>query len=592
MPLQDPSPHGNPRHSGGGEKAHPLSSASKLLPPHLFSILASCFLALASANAADVRISGLQTITNKEALGILKPRLVFINARPASPARANDAAFLLSQLLKNQGLPANKVSWTIPNSNTISLTVEEGPVRVIGNISIFNIDNQKLHDEILDYFLEPPIGTPLFSEAALPYLVESIDIAQKDATQHLQALGYWSAKITVENVPNPVDLSLVDLDVNIDLGPRYKLGKTVITGQLPTLDEKLQNELDRYIEKIANTENILALKELVTNSLYAAGYNFADVNLTQTLGSEENPGLLILAVDVQAGLTYRLGQLDITTAKDDKTNRTDINRLEDLFQKAKGQPYDRKLINKQRDKMLATGAFDAIRIVNKPNDDTGIIDIELELDESRARGVSGYGGIGSEEGLILGASFHDRNFLGKLWNFNIDTEFSNIGLLGQIRLSNPWFLGTDHPLNTRLWLLTREFEGYQKFEFGSEASVEFKVDDHYNLNLYANATWVDIDSLGLPSSALGDDNYAVQRIGLTQTFDLRNSKILPNDGFYIALDTELGNVLANDPILYAISPPAPALAGSTPAQTTLTYPLTSVTSLAALIPCALSPSVN
>jgi len=209
MPFYQSKHKGNPRHLGRGSEVYPVSRRQYGLTTFTLWLLASSFWFFNSANAANVNITGLTAITNKEALDILKPRLVFIEARKASPARASDAAFLLTQLLKRQGLPAAKVAWKTPNEDTISLIVEEGPIRVIGNISLYNVDNQKLHDEILDYYLEPPLDTPLFSDAALPYLAESVVTAEKDATQFLNAKGYWSAKITSENIPNPVDLSLV-----------------------------------------------------------------------------------------------------------------------------------------------------------------------------------------------------------------------------------------------------------------------------------------------------------------------------------------------------------------------------------------------
>lgn len=62
--------------------------------------LCSACLAL---HAADVRFSGLQSMSRSEAREVLGDRLEVIKLKPATPARASDAAFMLERLMRLRG---------------------------------------------------------------------------------------------------------------------------------------------------------------------------------------------------------------------------------------------------------------------------------------------------------------------------------------------------------------------------------------------------------------------------------------------------------------------------------------------------------
>jgi hypothetical protein len=77
-----------------------------------------------------------------EALDLLGDRLEHVKAKPPSPARASDAAFLLENLMKRQGFQAPDVKAEI-SGNTVRLVVNEGPRLHIGSVYVPGFDEEE-----------------------------------------------------------------------------------------------------------------------------------------------------------------------------------------------------------------------------------------------------------------------------------------------------------------------------------------------------------------------------------------------------------------------------------------------------------------
>jgi outer membrane protein assembly factor BamA len=181
--------------------------------------------------------------------------------------------------------------------------------------------------------------------------------------------------------------------------------------------------------------------------------------------------------------------------------------------------------------------------VENQTDETGELDATLHVVEGKARGASAYGGIGSYEGAILGVKYHDRNLFGRLWNFSTGLEVSSRGLLGDIRLSDPWLFETDTYLGLRLFSVTRTLEGYDKFETG--LSAEFSRDDlgeHFDTSVIFGTSIVNISSDGIARDELGETVYNHSYVRANIGYDRRDDPVSPTSGYHISGLLEAGFV--------------------------------------------------
>ncbi|MCW1923803.1 BamA/TamA family outer membrane protein [Luteolibacter arcticus] len=481
--------------------------------------------------AADIRIEGLGSMSESEALDLLGDRLELIKAKPPSTSRASDAAFLLENLMKRQGFQTPDVKPVI-SGNAIRLVVNEGPRVKIGSVAIPGLEKED-QERLSKLFKLPgqervlrPGQEPPFREADV---AEGLSLLEAD----FRSRGYWKAKAVVQKRGETGgEIAFI---IRIDPGPLHHLGAPRFDGAPADLMPRLQAKAAPHVGKVANTDLLTTLRSEIESIFRSTGYPLETFKMNRILGD----GTLTPRFIIKFGVRQRLGDVIVAGAEKTKTERI-TKRFEDL----RGEWFDAEEFDKRLKKILATGAFSSVRVENA-TDPGGMLDATLQVVEGKARGASVYGGFGSYEGGILGLKYHDRNFLGRLWNFSTGVEVSSRGLLGDIRLSDPWLFDTDTYLGMRLFSVTRSLEGYDKFETG--VSAEFSRDDFENVDasIIFGSSIVSTESSDIPNTQLGETDYGHHYVRADVTYDRRDDPVTPGKGYHLNALLEAG-LIAGD----------------------------------------------
>ncbi len=501
----------------------------------LIAIMASRDWCLAQT---QVEIRGF---SQKEAMLLLGNRVDLMTSRPASPSRADDMAFLLKLAMRKNGYPQAEVHWSLPQGGrSIRLDVEKGSTQRLGEIKILGVPQEEMREKVKTYF-KPKPQLKALSDVEVAYIPERVESAIENATSYLHSQGYWLAKIEVDGKRYRPREGLVDLTFKVQLGPLYHLAPVSLQGVNAADAAAIQKRISNFVGKVANTENILAIQSEAVRFYTSNGYTFANHSLSRTLS--EN--LLHLTLTLDVGQRYRIGKVHVEGLEKTKPSvmRRRANRI-------KGKYFDPKKMAKNRRKLISTGAFESVLVDTDPQPD-GMIDITLRFKEGRARSFGAHIGAGSYEGGILGVSYQDSNFSGRLQNFSLSLEYSGLGLLGQASLTDPMFRGSDRSVSLRGFLLTHDFLGYKKFEAGIGVDLVWTLTDHYEIRFYGDMLFAEITGLGLPNELLGMQDYIVNRVGIDQTWDYRNDLLHPDKGFHGQLITEVGLVSGDRKISYS-----------------------------------------
>lgn len=484
--------------------------------------------------AAEVRVEGLRSMKESEVIDLLGDRLEYIRAKPPSPARAGDAAFLLENLMQRQGFQNPDVKPFI-SGNVIRLVVNEGSRLSIGSVAVPGLpeeDQIRLsrlfrlpgQERVLNPGQDPP-----FRESDV---TEGLSLLEAD----MRSRGYWKAKAVVEKRGITPGTNEVSFMIRITPGPLHNLGEPRFDGAPAELLPALRAKTAPSVGKVAGTDLLTSLRSDVESIFRSTGFPLETFKMNRIL----DDGTLTPRFIIKFGTRQRLGEVKVTGAE-----KTKVARITRRFDDLHGDWFDAEEFDSRLKKVLATGAFSSVRVENKTNSD-GTLDATLHLVEGRARGTTAYGGFGSYEGGILGVKYHDRNFRGNLWNLSTGFEVSSRGLLGEVRLSNPWLLNSDTYLGLRLFSVTRGYEGYDKFETG--LSAEFTRDDLWE-NLEASVilggSLVDIGDNGIPLAELGETTYTHQFIRGALVYDRRDDAVSPTSGYHINAQLEAGLILGD-----------------------------------------------
>ena len=474
----------------------------------------------ASTQAANIDIVGLRSYSEKFLLETISGRLEYIKKRNATPQRADDAAFLVESYLRNNGLPEALVIWSLPDNGNIRLTVNEGPPKFLGDVTVTGSDDSK---KITEQFQAAFPG----NEKKRAFVAGSISSGTSRAIDLMNSEGYWLAKATVSPLPRD-EKGRIPMKIIVQKGPKFTLALPKLESSAPPgagLVEKLRSVQGTT----ANSGTIIKVRKSIQEHYRKRGY--ADIKLE--MAKELKGTTLQLFFKLTPGQLFKVRSFKI-----EGLVKTVPKHVHSRFQDIAGKTFDENEISKAIKKLITTGAFSESRLSKSeaPNHE---LDLTLHLKEAKARGVSFSAGFGSYEGVILGARYYDRNLWGRLWNLNSGIEVTSLGALGEISLTDPYFLNRDLQFNRRLFTLTRDHDAYSKWESGIGLELSWDYGEHYSATLGFENSYTNIKS-SIPTSIIGQEDYAVSRISFRQEYDRRDDPTLPTDGWLADLDTSLG----------------------------------------------------
>ena len=367
-----------------------------------------------------------------------------------------------------------------------------------------------------------------------PFLETNNENAIRDSQLLVQSMGYWNSKVVLQRLARQPGSTNVDIHVKTETGPLFRLAPLKFKGETSPPPELL-SRIQKFEGDTATAENIRTIRARVEQHYRKRGHQFAEVKML----AEHAKGLTQLEFIIKPGPQYRIGEIEVAGAEKVKPHL-----VRDRFKSLQGEHYNHDDVNAEIKDLLGSGAFAGISLEEDPQDD-GTIDLTLNITEAKPEGYYFYGGAGSFEGLIIGAGYFNRNLFGNLWNLTSRAEWSGLGLLGEVSVTEPRFLGYDLRLTPSAHLITRDYPGYFKTEAGLGVELEWEVKDYSLLSYFRNAA-VTLSPDGLPRRELGPDGYFLHVLGFTHQYDTRDSEISPKDGFYAKLTTEFGLALGQD----------------------------------------------
>ncbi len=498
----------------------------------------------ALAVSAETRLSirGLEGKTSEQVLGLMGGRLEHIRKGTATPARADDAAFLVRQILQKDGHLDVRVDGRVVSSSEILLTVDEGERLSLGSVTVEGVPEEQVKKFVKLYSLPAEKDRQLGGGDA-PFREEDIETGLSYVRQELNSQGYWSAEAEIAARDIDAATGKVSVEVSVRRGERFRIS----TPRIFSADRRglirTKVTVEPYIGKYATTGNLNAMRLAAEEAFGSRGYPDASITMSRTLAGAS----FIPEFTLDLGKRVRLNEVHA-----EGLVITNPERVTQRMSNLEGEWYDEAAMNKRIRGLLATGAFSSVRLDTYPVSENRI-DATLHLEEGKAREVSFALGADSYQGPLFRASYADRNLWGQLLGFSSGFEVSAKGLLGEVKLTDPWLFGDDISGSLRLYALSYSREGYDALETGLDAVVSWKVGEHYSLDLLAGTSVVNLSGAGLPRSELGETLYHNPKLRFTQRLDYRDSPVLPKNGWHIETPVEIGAAVGSDSSAYALA---------------------------------------
>ncbi len=387
-----------------------------------------------------------------------------------------------------------------------------------GSTTYYDPDRINLDKELIkNYYLN--LGYANFQ--LLNSKVEYIEQIRSFVINHQLFEGeiYYFNNIEVIDKYKNIKISDVKNKISIKKGERFSLNK-------------IENNIDNIINYLNNK-----------------GYAFADISYKIEKNLENKTLNLIFTIDNSQRIYIR--KIKITG-----NNRTEDNIIRRELKIIEGDSYSNSKILRTRQKIVNLGFFKKVEIKKYPVANSNKIDIEIIVTEDSTGELNIGLGYSTTEKLLGNITIKERNLMGKAHNLGLSYQKSSISNDIELSYIVPNISNRDFSYGIDLYNIDTEYEdsmtnvesrGFNhKIYYEISEFLHQKIEYSYKIDtIITNKNNVSI----YIREQEGKSEYSA--IKQTLSYDKRDNKINPNNGYSIKLNTDLAGI-GGDVNLYKI----------------------------------------
>ncbi len=338
----------------------------------------------------------------------------------------------------------------------------------------------------------------------------------------LDSKGYYGAKVSVT--------SGTVVKVSVDEGK-------------PTIVKRLDVKSDFDISQIVTFQKggkfqaskFISIKQNIKRALMKSGY--CRYNLDTKAYVDLPTHSVSLKYSLSKGKLCRFGDTVITSKPKNISDKTILSRI----QYKKGEVFSTEKVTRSFDMLNQLDAFDSGTLA--PAEYDGYI-VPMELGLSPKEKLNQFrGGIGYDTAVGLRAQlfYERRNFLGEARKLTLGFQHSDKSKYGEVSLFSPAFISIgdmSFDLFSKLGYSNYIYDTYEENKGYQNIKLGYQKDE---LSLFAGFAVENIDiKMRSVDPTIIDGNFLLFYPFAEFTYDARDSKINPKNGYFLSAYTEYG----------------------------------------------------
>lgn len=455
------------------------------------------------------------------------------------------------QEIKRQYLSQGKYSATVKtvssplerNRVAVRFEIEEGIAAKIRDINIVGNNIYTTEDLRAEFLLTTPNWMSWWNK--------NDQYSKQKLTADLETLksfylnkGYLEFSVDSTQVSISPDKQDIYITINVTEGEKYTISDVKLAGELQMPESELKPLIKIAKDDVFNRQLITESSKAIGDRLSNEGYAFSNVNAIPEINKENHTAAFTFFVDPGKRVYVRRINLTGNTRTRDSVLRRESRQLESAW-------YAGDKINRSKERLDRLQYFDEVTIETPAvPGSSDQVDININVTEKSTGSVQFGAGLSSNEGVVLGVTVNQQNFLGTGNRVSAQINTGRVNTVYSLSYTDPYFTpdgisrGFDvyrRDVNTQ----TLDIGTYNSSSYG--AGVRFGLPlterDFFSAGLTADFTKIDL-SAGSPrqylnfcnnSSGCSSNSLA---LNLGWTHDSRDNTLFPNKGVLQRLTAE------------------------------------------------------
>jgi outer membrane protein insertion porin family len=469
----------------------------------------------------------------------LRPRVVYTRSR------VQNAVSRILELYRRNGRFAATVEPKVIelDQNRVDLVFEinEGPLTDVSRI-VF-IGNEAFDDSALrDVIQTREAAWYRFLTSDDTYDPDRLAFDQELLRRFYLARGYADFNVGSAIAELTPDGRNFVITFTVDEGDRYDFGTIDLESRLPDLEPEQLRELittksGEVYDADQVEESIVALSEEIGE----LGYAFVEVEPVPTKHPDER--VIDLTYVINEGSRVYIERIDIVG-----NLRTLDEVIRREFRVDEGDAFNTALLRRSRQRIENLGYFEQVELNTQPGSSPDKTRIEVEVSERSTGELSFGAGFSTSDGPLGDIRLTERNLLGR--GQSVRAEFTISARTQQIDFSftEPYFLDRDLAAGFDLFRRRTDFQSEGSFDqksLGGTLRASYPLTERWRHGLRFTVrqdeiTDVDEDASRFIRDEEGDNLTIL--VGQDLTYDVRDTRFLPSDGYLIRLEQDVAGL--------------------------------------------------
>jgi outer membrane protein insertion porin family len=458
------------------------------------------------------------------------------------------------QEIKRQYLSQGKYSAKVKavasplerNRVAIRFEIEEGAVAKIKAINI--VGNQTFdEDDVREKFTLNTTGMMSWWTKDDQYSRQKLSADIEAMRSFYMNQGYMDFSVDSTQVSITPDKRDIYITISITEGEKYTVSDIKLAGEMLVPEEELKSLITVKAGDIFNRQDVTDSSKAIGDRLGNEGYAFANVNAVPEVDKEKKTVAFTFFVD--PGRRVYVNRINLTgnTRTRDEVLRREMRQLESSW-------YSAERIERSKERLDHTGYFSDVNVETPAvPGTTDQVDLNVNVTEKSTGSIQFGAGLSSSEGVIVGVTVNQSNFLGTGNQVNLNLNTGKVNTTYALSFTDPYY--TPDGISRGFDVYRKDVDTsslnigtYQTKSYG--AGVRFGIPlnerdtfdsgltlDWTQLNLSVNSPQRYIDYCS--GNTTGCDNLTL-RLDLGWTHDTRDSVVYVQNGVVQKLSGEIG----------------------------------------------------
>lgn len=364
--------------------------------------------------------------------------------------------------------------------------------------------------------------------------------------------GYMDFNIDSTQVSITPDKRDIYITISITEGEKYTVSDIKMAGEMLVPEEELSKLITVEQGEIFNRQKITESQKAIGDRLGNEGYAFSNVNAVPEVDKEKRTVGFTFFVDPGRRVYVRRINLTGNSHTRDEVLRREMRQLESSW-------YSAEKIERSKSRLDRLGYFEDVNVETPAVANTADqVDINIDVKEKSTGSVMFGAGLSSSEGIVLGVTLSQSNFLGTGNRVVTEVNTGKTNTTYSFSFTDPYFTpdgisrGFDVYRKDVNSASTQDVGSYDKSSYG--AGIRFGLPLNERDNVSAGLTFdyskLDLNSnspqryqdycsgtKGKSSSGCSDASLMLR---MNWAHDTRDNVIYPNRGVLQSASVEFG----------------------------------------------------